>query len=80
MFNVQAVNAGEDRKTFLAELSSMPITWLVIALTLVLQAVVLYVPGLNHVMGLVALPPVVVSSAIACGAGVILFSLNTMKV
>jgi Ca2+-transporting ATPase len=79
MFNVQAVNAGQDRKTFLAELSSTPVTWLVIALTLLLQAIILYTPGLNQFMGLVALPASAVSIALACGGGAILFSLKTMK-
>lgn len=79
MFNVQAVNAGQDRKTFLAELSSMPVTWLVIAITVVLQALIVYVPGVNQLMGAVALPILPASVAVVCGVGAILFSLKTMK-
>lgn len=79
MFNVQAFQAGTDRKTFLAELSSMPITWIVIAVTLFLQGVVLYVPGVHALMGLSSLSPEAALIALACGVGAVLLTLNTTK-
>jgi magnesium-transporting ATPase (P-type) len=80
LFNVQALNAGENRRAFMRELTSTPITWLVIGVALVLQAVAVYLPGVNTLMGAVPLPPLAAALPALLGGGVILFSLKTMKV
>jgi Ca2+-transporting ATPase len=80
LFNVQALSAGESRGNFLAELGSTPITWIVVGVGLLLQAVTSYVPLLNTVMGTVPMPWIVVPVPIVLGLGAIMFSLKTMKV
>jgi len=80
LFNVQALNAGENRRNFMAELTSTPITWVVMALSLMLLAGSVYTPGLNSVLGTHPMQPIVALMAVGCGVGVILFSLKTMKV
>jgi Ca2+-transporting ATPase len=79
LFNVQALNAGEHRRRFLAELAGTPITWVVLLLTLALQVLAVYVPGVNTLIGNTPLPmPAVLVSALL-GLGAVVFSLKTMK-
>jgi Ca2+-transporting ATPase len=80
LFNIQALNAGEDRRSFMSELASTPITWVVVLVALVMQALTIYLPFLNELMGTVALPWTVASVAGVLGGGSILFSLKTMNV
>jgi Ca2+-transporting ATPase len=80
LFNVQALNAGENRGSFMEELTSTPITWVVVALALLLQAGSVYIPGLNAVMGTHPMSAPVAMIAVGFGVGAILFSLKTMKV
>lgn len=80
LFNVQALNSGENRQHFMRELTSTPITWVVVGLAVLLQAITVYVPGVNTVMGTVPLPPLAALAPILLGGGAVLFSLKTMKV
>ncbi len=80
LFNVQALNAGEERKTFMGELSSTPITWVVIAIALLLQVVTVYVPILNELLGTVPLPMMAIPVPLGVSLLAIIFSLKTMKV
>ncbi|WP_373531774.1 cation-translocating P-type ATPase [Vampirovibrio sp.] len=79
LFNVQAMNAGEKRSSFLNEMVSTPITWVVIGLSLLLQALTVYTPLANHLMGTVPLPLNAVFVPMAMGLGVVLFSLKTTR-
>lgn len=80
LFNVQALNAGENRRQYLSELSGTPITWVVIAAALLLQALVVYLPGLNALFGTVPLAWQHAPIPLAFGLGAILFTLKTMKI
>lgn len=80
LFNVQCLNAGENKRNFLQEVSSTPITWVVLGLALFLQMLTLYIPGINAILGTTPLPFAMAPLPIAMGAGAILFSLKTMKV
>lgn len=79
LFNVQALNAGEQKRDFLKELASTPMTWIVIGLVLVLQAITVYTPLLNKIMGTLPLPLLAAGLPLVCGLGVVLFSLKTMR-
>jgi Ca2+-transporting ATPase len=80
LFNVQALNAGENRRNFLKELTSTPITWVVLIAALALQVLAVYAPGVNVLIGNTPLPTMAVAVSAVLGAGVILFSLKTMKI
>lgn len=80
VFNVQALNSGENRRHFMRELTSTPITWIVIGLAALLQAITVYVPGVNTIMGTVPLPALAALLPVLLGGGAMLFSLKTMKV
>jgi len=80
LFNVQALNAGENRSNLMAELTSTPITWLVLLLGLLLLAASVYLPGLSGILGTQALSLPAGILAVGLGIGVVLFSLKTMKV
>jgi Ca2+-transporting ATPase len=80
LFNVQALNAGERRGMLMAELASTPITWIVLATALLLQASSVYMPGLNTMLGTAAMSPQAALVAVGLGVGAVLFSLKTMKV
>lgn len=79
LFNVQALNAGVHRRDFMKELSSTPITWLVIGVALLLQAITIYTPVLNTIMGTTPLPLVITGIPLLLGLGGVLFSLKTMR-
>lgn len=81
LFNVQALNAGENRRQFMRDLSTTPITWLVVLAALLLQAAVVYIPVLNSmVMGTVPLPMMGAWIPPAVAGCALLLSLKTMKV
>lgn len=79
LFNVQALNAGENRRDFLAELTSTPITWVVIVVALLLQALTVYTPVLNSVMGTTPLPMAAACIPVGLGLIAVIFSLKTMR-
>jgi P-type Ca2+ transporter type 2C len=80
LFNVQALNAGENRRAFMAELTSTPITWIVLAIAMGLQVLAIYVPGVNTLLGTTPLPVSAAIVAAGMGIGTIIFSLKTMKI
>jgi Ca2+-transporting ATPase len=79
LFNVQALNAGENRSAFVSEMASTPITWVVIGVALLLQAITVYTPMLNHIMGTAPLPLNAVFVPVAMGLGAVFFSLKTSR-
>lgn len=79
LFNVQALNAGEQKRDFVKELASTPMTWIVIGLVLALQAITVYTPLLNTIMGTTPLPLLAAGLPLVCGLGAVLFSLKTMR-
>jgi Ca2+-transporting ATPase len=79
LFNVQTMNAGENRQGFIREMASTPITWVVIGVALLLQAITVYTPLLNHIMGTVPLPLNAVCVPVAMGLGAVFFSLKTTR-
>lgn len=80
LFNVQALNAGENRRNFIAELTSTPITWVVLGVALALQVLAIYVPGINTLIGNTPLPVTAAAISAVLGIGAIVFSLKTMKI
>ncbi len=80
LFNVQKLNAGENHRNFMRELSSTPITWVVLGISLLLQAATVYIPGMNALMGTVPLPPVFALLPLGLGLACMLFSLKTTRV
>jgi Ca2+-transporting ATPase len=79
LFNVQTMNAGENRQAFISEMASTPITWVVIGVALLLQAITVYTPLFNHLMGTVPLPLNAVCVPVAMGLGAVFFSLKTTR-
>lgn len=80
LFNIQALNAGEDRRSFVSELTSTPITWVVVLAALAMQALSVYLPFLNELMGTVPLPWQALATAAGLGIVTIVFSLKTVDV
>lgn len=51
LLNIQAVHSGMRLTAFLAEISAVPLTWIVMASAVVLQVAAVYVPFLQPVLG-----------------------------
>jgi P-type Ca2+ transporter type 2C len=55
LLNIQAIHSGMRIKDFLAEISAVPLTWIVMASAAILQIAAVYLPFLQPVLGTVAL-------------------------
>jgi hypothetical protein len=79
LFNIQALNAGENRRRFIQELTSTPISWVVILTVIFLQITAIYFPLFNTLLGTTPIPLIAIPLPIVLSGGMVLFSLKTMK-
>ncbi len=78
LFNVQTAqsNVLQNRPVTLSELFSTPITWVVIGLAIGLQALTVYTPIFNSIMGTAPLPLVALGCASLLSLVMMIFSLK----
>ncbi len=79
LLNIQAAHAGGSKLEFLTEIAKVPLTWIILALTVGLQLAAVYIPVLHPVLGTVSLEPLLWWMPLAFTLGMMVVSLLVIR-